>query len=104
MGAAEAKIQTSVSNWLTVNGCKVIKTVALTKSGNADLVICYRGYYVEMEIKVPGEECRRLQTIKAQETVDAGGYSFCIHSLAEAKEAIRDMNIIRRIEDGIVIS
>ena len=88
MGKAEAAIQTKVSNWLTANGSKVIKTVALTKSGNADLVICYKGYYVEMEIKVPGDECRRLQSIKAQETVDAGGYCFCIHSLDEAKEAI----------------
>jgi len=99
MGQAEAKIQTSVNNWLVSIGCKVIKTVALSKSGNADLVICYKGYYIEMEIKVPGEECRKLQTIKAQQTVDAGGHSFCVHSLDEAKHFIGFINSIYGLND-----
>ena len=97
MGKAEAKIQSDVTIWLESIGCKVINTVALSKSGNADLIICWKGYYVEMEIKVPGDEARPLQVVKGQWTIDADGAWFCIHSLDEAKDSMSYMKQIKGV-------
>ena len=85
----ESKIQKHTIVYLLSIGCKVINLKSATRKGNADLVMCYRGLYVEFEMKQPGKEATKMQRIKGQETLDAQGFWFCIHSLDEAKEAIR---------------
>ena len=84
----ESKIQKKVIAYLLSIGCKVINLKAASRKGNADLVICYKGHYVEFEMKQPGKEPTKLQQIKGQECIDAGGHWFGIHSLEEAEEAI----------------
>jgi len=91
MGQLESKIQKDVVKWLVSIGCKVIKTIVLNKRGNADLIICYKGYYVEFEMKQVGKEPTKLQIIKGQETIDADGAWFAIHSVDEAKDAITEV-------------
>jgi len=84
----ESKIQKDVVKWLKAIGAKVIVLKVASRSGNADLIICYRGYYVEFEMKQPGKEATKLQAIKGAETTDAEGFWFEIHSLDEAEDAI----------------
>ena len=91
MGQLESKIQKDVVKWLEFIGCKVIKTIVTNKSGNADLIICYKGYYIEFEMKQVGKEATKLQVIKGQWTIDADGAWFCIHSVDEAKDAITEV-------------
>ena len=84
----ETTIQKKVIKYLLEIGCKVINLKSATRKGNADLVICYRGAYVEFEMKQPGKDATKMQKIKGQETILADGFWFVIHSLDEAKEAI----------------
>jgi len=91
----ESKIQKKVIEWLLSIGCKVINLKSATRKGNADLVICYTGLYVEFEMKQPGKHATKLQKIKGDETTDAQGYWFEIHSLEEAQEAIRSLHGIK---------
>jgi len=84
----ESKIQKSVVAWLKSIGAKVIVLKVASVSGNADLIICYQGYYIEFEMKQPGKTATKLQLIKATETREAEGQWFEIHSLEEAEEAI----------------
>ena len=90
MGKLESKIQKEVVKWLEFIGCKVIKLVVANKAGNADLIICYKGYYIEFEMKQVGKEATKLQVIKGQWTIDADGAWFGIHSLDEARDAISE--------------
>ena len=85
----ESKIQKQVVKYLLLLGAKVITLKVASVSGHADLIICYRGMYVEFEMKQPGKEPTKLQHLKGLETVTSGGHWFCIHSLEEAQEAIR---------------
>ena len=85
----ESKIQKKVIEYLLDIGCKVINLKSATRKGNADLVICYKGLYVEFEMKQPGKDATKLQKIKGQETTVAEGLWFVVHSLDEAKEVIR---------------
>ena len=84
----ESSIQKKVIKYLLDEGCKVINLKVASKSGNADLVICYKGMYVEFEMKQPGKEATKMQLIKGRETTEAGGHWFCIHSVREAIKAI----------------
>ena len=86
--ALEKTIQNKVVKYLKDEGCKVIKTIVNNTSGNADLIICFRGIYIEFEMKQPGKHATKLQKLKGQETLDAGGYWFEVHSLEEAKDAL----------------
>ncbi len=97
---AEQKIQTQITNWLEAKGCKVVKVVSATKSGNADLVCCYRGLYVEIEVKDTNEKARPLQLLKADETVKAGGYWTEADSLEKVMEFIRLIDIREKVKDG----
>lgn len=93
----ETKIQKKVIEWLLEIGCKVINLKSATRKGNADLVICYMGLYVEFEMKQPGKDATKLQKIKGVETTDASGYWFVIHSLDEAEDAIRSLqNVVNK--------
>ena len=84
----ETAIQKKVIAWLLSIGCKVINLKSAVRKGNADLVICYKGRYIEFEMKQPGKTATKLQFIKGLECSVAGGSWFCIHSLEEAQEAI----------------
>lgn len=97
MSKLESKIQKEILDWLESIGCKVIKLVVANKSGNADVIICYKGYYLEFELKQVGEEPTKLQCIKGKMTLDAEGQWFAIHSLDEAKEAIAFVNKIKGV-------
>jgi len=88
MAGPESKAQTKVMKYLKSVGCKVIKTVVNTVAGHADMIICYKGHYIEFEMKAPGKHATKLQLVKARETQEAGGHWFEIHNVEEAKEAI----------------
>lgn len=84
----EAKIQKKIVSYLEGKGCKVVKTIALNTNGHADLIFCYKGYYGEIEVKVPGANARPLQLIKGQQTIDAGGQWKVGRSISDARDML----------------
>ena len=75
--------------------CLAIKThgdVSLP-AGTPDFIICYRGRYVALEVKRPGGarptpiQRKRLADISA-----AGGYSCVVRSVADAANALREVD------------
>ena len=95
----ESKIQKQTIDYLLSIGCKVINLKAATKSGNADLVICYRGLYIEFEMKQLKKDATKLQKIKGRETAKAGGLWYVVHSVDEAQEIMLQINSLFDVED-----
>ncbi len=93
----ESKIQKNVVTWLRQIGCKVIILKVASVSGHADLIICYKGLYIEFEMKQPDKHATKLQLIKRDETLNADGYWFEIHSIEEAVEAITIVDKLKGI-------
>ena len=87
----ESKIQKQVIEYLLSIGCKVINLKVASLRGNADLIICYKGRYIEFEMKQPGKEATKLQLIKGEECKAARGLWACIHSVEEAQEFIEGL-------------
>lgn len=53
-------------------------------NGLPDLLLCYRGHFIGLEVKVPGDESEPIQAWTAGEIRFAGGTAECVHSLEEA--------------------
>jgi hypothetical protein len=56
----------------------------LQQRGVPDLIGCWRGRFIALEGKVPGEQPTPIQAYRLEEIRRAGGIAECVHSLAEA--------------------
>ena len=54
--------------------------------GLPDLIGCYRGYFIAMEVKKPGGHATDLQAFTIERIKAAGGYATVIHSYEEAQD------------------
>lgn len=48
---SEQQIQTKIKDWLENNGAYVVKVVQATKAGVPDLLVCYKGMFIGIEVK-----------------------------------------------------
>lgn len=89
----ESAIQSEILLYLKAKGYKAVNTMQLSKSGNADIIACCKGRYVEIEVKQVGKKSRELQLVKANETLEAGGLWLEAHSLNEVKQFLTENNL-----------
>lgn len=54
----------------------VLKTQERGRRGVPDVLMCYRGFFVAIELKREGKTPDPLQTVKIQEIREAGGLAF----------------------------
>jgi hypothetical protein len=62
------------------------------KSGIPDLVICYYGASVWMELKNPGEQATAEQLLVIDQIIKAGGWAAIIHSVQEAMDFLDEVD------------
>lgn len=48
---SEQQIQTKIKDWIEKNGGYVVKVVQATKAGVPDLLVCYKGMFIGIEVK-----------------------------------------------------
>lgn len=96
----ESSIVEKIQRAFTARGIFLVKIhgSAMQQSGIPDLVGCYNGRFIGIEVKQPGHarkdlclrgECASpIQQYTIQEIREAGGVAFVAHSLAEAESAI----------------
>lgn len=65
--------------------------------GLPDLIMCYRGRFVGLEVKMPEGVVSTIQKRRIQEIRDAGGYAFIVRSVGAA---MRALDIVDRDIDG----
>jgi Holliday junction resolvase len=58
------------------------------KSGVPDILACYRGLFLAIEVKQPGGKQTRLQELEQTKIRQAGGISIVATSRQEASEAL----------------
>lgn len=49
----EKVIQSKIKNYLESKGAYVVKVIQATKSGVPDLLVCYKGLFIGIEVKKP---------------------------------------------------
>jgi len=88
----EKKIQNSIMTFLKTVPLSNLAKIAQgpwSKGGISDIVGCYRGRSLAMEVKRRTEEPTALQTEYLNNNVRAGGFSAVVRSVADVKEVLK---------------
>ncbi len=90
----EGVLQTKIKNYLVGKGAYV-ETIwggGFQASGIPDLVGCYRGYFVGVEVKVGKGKPSPIQLVKIQQINNAGGYGIVAWDLETVEELIEGID------------
>jgi hypothetical protein len=60
--------------------------------GIPDLLICYRGQFVGLEVKQPGEQPSAIQKQILREIEAAGGYALAVSTLEEVVDLLAEID------------
>lgn len=90
----ESSIQRAVIKALREeHGCYVLKVHgnAHTDAGTPDLLVCYGGRFVGMELKQPGRyvKPKGIQAARLRQIEKAGGVAGVVRSVSDALELLR---------------
>ena len=88
MPLSEQKIQYKIIKYLESLGAYVVKVVKANRSGVADLLVCYKGKFIAVEVKSEFGVTSPLQKYHAELVHRAGGISIVAYSATDASEKI----------------
>ena len=88
-----SELTKQVMKVITNKGGKAINLIAAGKSGNADIIACYKGRYLELEIKGRGDTIKPSQTVKLNSAITAGGYACFVFKLADVYDLLHLVDI-----------
>jgi len=84
----ESDIQLDITNYLTSMGIKWTKAIYNSRAGEPDLICCFLGLYVGIEVKVPGEKPTDLQVEKLEDIYNAKGIAMYATSVEEVSDCL----------------
>lgn len=90
----EQDIQRKIIKYLESIGAYVVKVVASNKSGTPDILACYRGIFLAVEVKRPETKTNvsELQEYNIKKIKEAGGVAIVSWDLDAVKATIDDIN------------
>ena len=92
----EKEITAQIMRYLkTVPGCFAWKEHGGPHgtAGIPDIICCYRGRFVGLEVKTPSGKLSKLQEITIQKIRAAKGQAFKVTSVEEVKEILQTLNV-----------
>jgi Holliday junction resolvase len=84
----ESKIQKKIIDFLKSEGAYVVKTIVCSKNGIPDLLCCYRGQFMALEVKTDEGKTTALQEYNLKEIEKAGGIAITVRSIDDVKSII----------------
>lgn len=90
----EQDIQRKIIKYLESVGAYVVKVVASNKSGTPDILACYRGIFLAIEVKRPETKTNvsELQEYNIKKIKEAGGVAIVSWDLDAVKATIENIN------------
>ena len=84
----EQQIQSKIIKYLKSMGAYVVKVSIATKSGVPDIICCYKGVFIAIEVKAPGGAISTLQQWNIEQIRKAGGIAIIAYSDIEVKSLL----------------
>lgn len=90
MSQPEARLQRAIQDELKRVGAFVFKVHGseYMMAGLPDIVGCYRGIFIGVEVKMSGNEASKIQLRRLQEIERAGGVTCVAYSVPDAMQVI----------------
>lgn len=92
----EQDIQRKIIKYLESAGAYVVKVVASNKSGTPDILACYRGIFLAIEVKRPETKTNvsELQEYNIKKIKEAGGIAIVSWDLDAVKAVVENINLM----------
>ena len=88
---SEQSIQRAIIKHLEKEGAYCVKVITANKAGVADIVCCYRGLWVSLEVKTPKGIVAPLQEYHQELVRKAGGIAGIVRSVDDVKSLLSDL-------------
>ena len=90
----EKSIENKIKSYLRTIGAYCVKYHGnqFSQVGVPDLLVCYKGRFLGIEIKNETGKTSPLQDVNIEQIKQAGGISFVARSLEDVKEIISDID------------
>ena len=89
MSKSEAKIQSPILRYLsTLPQCWAVKAIYSSKKGCPDILCCYQGRFIGLEVKAEDKKPSLIQEIQGELIKRAGGEYWVVRSVADVKNAL----------------
>jgi Holliday junction resolvase len=87
---SEKTLQRQILEYLkTVCGCWCIKTVVTNERGVPDILVCYHGRFLALEVKSMEGRPSILQLAQMRRINSAGGVAYVVKSLEDVKHIVK---------------
>lgn len=89
----ESTIQRNIIQFLQKQGAAVFNVAGgpMQKKGTPDLLVCYKGHFLALEVKQPGQVCSKLQVRELDRVDNAQGVAAAVSSKEEVAHLIKDL-------------
>lgn len=87
----ESEIQKKIIAYLNFKGCYSIKTITTNRSGSPDIICCYKGLFIALEIKADKGRISKLQSYHLEQIKKSGGIAAIVRSVEDAKKVFEDI-------------
>jgi len=84
----EQQIQKKITTYLESQGCYVVKVISASKSGVPDILACYEGVFIGIEVKKPStiNTVTKLQEYNLDKIREADGHSLVAWNVEMVEE------------------
>jgi Holliday junction resolvase len=95
MKTPEGRVKDLIKIWLKEQGAYVFSPVQTGMgSRTLDLLVCWRGMFIAIEVKKPGAKPTKLQYKIISDILTARGYAFSADSLAVVKRHLYCLSLV----------
>lgn len=88
---SESEIQKSILDYLsTVPDLFCFKSITSNKRGIPDIIICYKGRFIALEVKSPTGQVAEIQKLRISEIQNSKGRALVVRNLQQVKDLISE--------------
>jgi len=84
----EQQLQSKIIKYLTALGAYVVKVITASKAGVPDIICCYKGQFIGIEVKVGYNKTSALQDYNLKAIEEAGGIGIVAYSVEDVSKRI----------------
>lgn len=90
----ESVVQSKILKELKLKGCYVVKVQSASKAGVPDIIGCYKGKFLGIEVKTPEtkDNVSELQKINLDMISKSGGFTRVMWDYKEVENLLKEIN------------
>lgn len=90
MTQPESRLQRKIQDEIRKHGGFVFKVHGgpMMMTGLPDLIVCWHGLFIGLEVKMPGNDASTIQRLRGQQIREAGGRAYIVRSVQEALDVL----------------